>query len=323
MKIIRFLLSRARGMALITALAAVLSGACNAGLIALVNTVLNQPAAALTTLAWSFAALGLGKILSNSTSQFLLARFSQAAIAELRRDLVQKILAVPLRRLEEIGASRLMVSLTEDVMFVTQALAAIPGFAVNLAILAGGGVYLGWLSWKVLLGMGGFIIFGALGYRGLILSGFGCLHQARAEEDRLFGSFRALIEGIKELKLHRERRGKFLTENVQSATAAYQAHNVAAEVCFIIAQSWGHLLCFALIGLILFVLPTLEHISPAALTGYVITTLYLMGPLAGIMGSLSMFGRANVALQKIEEIGVRSEERRVGKECRSRWSPYH
>src|SRR2546422_9097308 len=114
MKIIRFLLSRARGMALITALAAVLSGACNAGLIALVNTVLNQPAAALTTLAWSFAALGLGKILSNSTSQFLLARFSQAAIAELRRDLVQKILAVPLRRLEEIGASRLMVSLTED-----------------------------------------------------------------------------------------------------------------------------------------------------------------------------------------------------------------
>ena len=24
-----------------------------------------------------------------------------------------------------------------------------------------------------------------------------------------------------------------------------------------------------------------------------------------------------------EEIGARSEERRVGKECRSRWSPYH
>ena len=24
-----------------------------------------------------------------------------------------------------------------------------------------------------------------------------------------------------------------------------------------------------------------------------------------------------------EEVGLRSEERRVGKECRSRWSPYH
>ena len=25
----------------------------------------------------------------------------------------------------------------------------------------------------------------------------------------------------------------------------------------------------------------------------------------------------------IEDVGKRSEERRVGKECRSRWSPYH
>ena len=27
--------------------------------------------------------------------------------------------------------------------------------------------------------------------------------------------------------------------------------------------------------------------------------------------------------EKIQLVGFRSEERRVGKECRSRWSPYH
>ena len=37
----------------------------------------------------------------------------------------------------------------------------------------------------------------------------------------------------------------------------------------------------------------------------------------GIVGQLP--GRASSA----EEARVRSEERRVGKECRSRWSPYH
>ena len=26
---------------------------------------------------------------------------------------------------------------------------------------------------------------------------------------------------------------------------------------------------------------------------------------------------------QVSELGARSEERRVGKECRSRWSPYH
>src|SRR3989475_5752218 len=29
------------------------------------------------------------------------------------------------------------------------------------------------------------------------------------------------------------------------------------------------------------------------------------------------------ALYRASQAGVRSEERRVGKECRSRWSPYH
>ena len=28
-------------------------------------------------------------------------------------------------------------------------------------------------------------------------------------------------------------------------------------------------------------------------------------------------------MEALEEIENRSEERRVGKECRSRWSPYH
>ena len=29
------------------------------------------------------------------------------------------------------------------------------------------------------------------------------------------------------------------------------------------------------------------------------------------------------AAEVAETLGIRSEERRVGKECRSRWSPYH
>ena len=28
-------------------------------------------------------------------------------------------------------------------------------------------------------------------------------------------------------------------------------------------------------------------------------------------------------IDRLKQSGIRSEERRVGKECRSRWSPYH
>ena len=33
--------------------------------------------------------------------------------------------------------------------------------------------------------------------------------------------------------------------------------------------------------------------------------------------------KIKVAIRKSAERAMRSEERRVGKECRSRWSPYH
>ncbi|MBU6399950.1 MAG: cyclic peptide export ABC transporter [Verrucomicrobia bacterium] len=304
MNLMRFLLRSARGMVLLTALVAALSGACNAGLIALVNTALNRAGHAGSTLLWGFIALGLGKLLNNLLSQVLLIRFSQGLIARLRQDLVRKILTVPLRHLEEIGTPRLMVALTEDVLAITQALLGMPAFGVNVAILLGGAAYLTWLSWKVLLALCGFILCGFCGYRLLIRRGFHRLNLAREVEDHLFSHFRGLTEGIKELKLHRNRRRAFLSRNIQTTTDAYRRHNVAAELHFIIADNWSHLLFYSMIGFILFLLPLHDHITPQAMTGYIVTTLYLMGPLAGVMGSLSVFGRANVALQKVEQLGA-------------------
>ncbi len=288
-----------------TSLAALVSGACNAGLIALINRTLHQangqPATALLMV---FVALGLGRIVTNAIAQVALAHFSQSTTARLRQDLVKKILHVPLRHLEELGTARLLVTLTEDIGEITQATLSIPIFAVNAAVLLGGTVYLGWLSFPVLVAMGVFMIAGAVSYRMLIRAGFRHLAAARDGQDKLFRHFRALTEGIKELKLHRARRDAFLADDVAAASKTCQEHNVAAEIRFILAQNWNQLLLLLLIGMILFWLPRMESLSPQTLTGYIIATLYLMGPLAGLLGCLSVFSRANVSLQKVEELGL-------------------
>src|SRR5829696_5106250 len=109
---------------------------------------------------------------------------------------------------------------------------------------------------------------------------------------------------MKELKLHRERSSTFYSENIHGCTERYRKHALGAEMRFIIAHNWSHLLFFLVVGAILFYLPSLHHVSPQAMTGYVVATLYLMGPLSGVLGSLSVFGRASAALQKIENLGV-------------------
>ena len=96
MTLLRFLLRTSRGILLVTALIAALSGACNAGLIAPVNAALNRPGGSTALLVWSFAGLGLCKLVTNFLSQVSLVRFSQGMVANLRRDLVRKILALPI-----------------------------------------------------------------------------------------------------------------------------------------------------------------------------------------------------------------------------------
>lgn len=304
MNLLKFIWNTCRGMMIVTTITALISGACNAGLIALVNTALTTLTRPGALLIGAFIAVGFGKIASNFAAQALLANFSQGVIADLRRDLIRKILTVPLRHLEELGAARVLVALTDDVANITNALLAIPFVAVNLAILLGGAVYLGWLSWQVLASICVLIVLGGIGYRLIVSSAFRFLNLAREEGDVLYGHFGALTNGIKELKLHRNRRKAFLTQDIQNATETYQRHTVAAEMRFIVSQNWTHLLYFALIGVILFLLPHLVQMNPQTLTGYVVTTLYLMGPLAGAMNSISLFGRANVALQKIENLGI-------------------
>jgi putative pyoverdin transport system ATP-binding/permease protein len=304
MNLFKFLIRTTPQLAAWIALAALLSGACNAGLMAVVGHAVSHPGTSGGIWIAAFVVLGLGKIATNLGAQLLLTRFSQGGIAMLRRNLVRQILTTPLRHLENVGTPRLMVALTEDVLNITTGLLSIPVVAVNLAVLFGGAVYMGWLSWQVLLLMSLLVISGAYAYRLIILSGFKQLEFGRREADRLYEHFRALTEGIKELKLHRNRRGTFLQDHIESTTGKFQAYNVAAETRFITAQGWSHLLFFMLIGIILFLMPILNNLGREALTGYVITILYLMGPLSGVLSSLSVFGRANVSLRKIDELGI-------------------
>ena len=197
-----------------------------------------------------------------------------------------------------------MATLTDDIERLSTALFTFPMMVINIAVLIGGSVYLGYLSLSMLLAIGLLIAVGALCYRILIITGFRSLRSARESGDRLFGHFRSMSEGLKELKLHRQRRNQFLDEDLHTTTAEFQRHSVAAEIRFILAHNWTHLLFFVLIGLILFLGPTYNDMDLKTLTGYILAVLYLMGPFAGVMGSVSVFSRAEVALRKIDALGV-------------------
>ncbi|MCH8541425.1 MAG: cyclic peptide export ABC transporter [Opitutales bacterium] len=304
MLLYKFLINHCRLMVVITIIAALFSGLFNAGLLALINHLISASGDTTKYLALVFGLLVFGKIATGLISQVFLIRFSQQAIADLRRTIVAKVLKVPLSKFEKIGPGRVMATLTDDIERLSTALFTFPLVVINIAVLIGGSIYLGYLSLGMLMAIGVLMVVGAVCYRILILQGFRSLRSARESGDQLFGHFRSLSEGLKELKLHRQRRTQFLERDLHNTTADFQRYSVAAEIRFILAHNWTHLLFFVLIGLILFLGPVYNDMDLKTLTGYILTVLYLMGPFSGVMGSVSVFSRAEVALRKIDKLGV-------------------
>src|SRR5262245_2910847 len=110
MNLVFFLLRSSRRMILWAVVAGAVSGACGAGLIALLNSALaNRPVSWTGGLAIAFGVLFLLSPATRFISDTLLINLTQDSVYELRMRLAKRILQTPLRDLEKLGAHRLLV----------------------------------------------------------------------------------------------------------------------------------------------------------------------------------------------------------------------
>jgi putative ATP-binding cassette transporter len=310
MNIIVFLLQSSWQMVAIAIGTGFLSGISSAGLIALISRAVGQPfSSSAPLIIGGFAGLALVALVTSIISQVMLVRLSQEAVMQLRLRLSRQVLASELRHLEQVGNPRLLATLTEDVQAVANAAFEIPFICIDLAIVFGCLVYIAWLSWTALLLVFALMGVAMLSSQQFLRKGGKLLSLAREEQDRLFNHFRALTEGIKELKLHYQRRQDFLHQDLQSTVVRFRRYNVRGLTLFAMAGSWGKLLFFFAIGFVLFVLPKLLTLSPQALAGYILTFTYLMTPMDDIVNNFPVISRANISFLKIESLGLSLADR--------------
>jgi putative ATP-binding cassette transporter len=120
--------------------------------------------------------------------------------------------------------------------------------------------------------------------------------------EALFHHFHALIAGVKELKLHAGRRRAFLEEELEPAIETLRRANLAGTSHHLVAGGWTQCLFYGLVGLLLFVPPSLDLTSPEALSGYILASFYVMSPVWAVIESWPVFARGQMALQKVEEL---------------------
>jgi putative pyoverdin transport system ATP-binding/permease protein len=302
MQVIWFLIKaswKAMAIAITTGL---ISGITSAALIAIVNTSLNSNSSG----SWLYPFVGIGttSLVTGIISQFVLIDLAQNSVYELRLRLSKQILAAPFQKLEELGASKLLVTLTDDVSSLSNSISILPFLCIDIAIISSCLIYLAYLSGVVFAVTIVLLVVALVSIQLMIIRANKLFYGARVENDRLLHLFQSITDGIKELKLHWHRRQEFIDLDLKDSAAVSRDKNIKALRIFSMAAVVGQLIFFMIMGILIFAMPKLIQLTPAMLSGYILTLTYLMSPFANILGRLPLLLRAGVAIEKIESMGL-------------------
>ncbi|OQK16456.1 ABC transporter ATP-binding protein [Methyloprofundus sedimenti] len=330
----RFLLGNSRWVLFFSVCAGLISGLSSAGLIAVINMALGNEKNTLVLLGWCFAGLCGLLLVARIISAFLLMRLGQDVIFDLRLKLSRQILQVSFSRLQKVGPARILACLTQDIATLAEAFQWLPMLCVNAAIILGCLLYLGWLSSALLILVLFSILVGVIGFRLIETRALHSLTMAREYDDALYGHFRSLTQGVKELKLHELRRNAFFSECLEADAKSYRRQYIKGISFYILAGNWGNSLFYLSIGTVLFLLPYGQEVivkfaqvveldvavlpiwpamKPDVLRGYCLTILYMISPLAAFVEGLPLLAKGNIALKKIEGLGKDSREPELAK----------
>jgi putative pyoverdin transport system ATP-binding/permease protein len=199
MQIIWFLLRASWQSMTIAIITGLMSGIGSAALIAIINTAVNSGNP--TSWLWPFLGIAGTVLFTGIVSQFLLIDLAQNSIYNLRLDLSRRILAAPFQQLEELGASKLLASLTDDVAVLSNTVSIIPFFCIDIAIIVSCLTYLAFLSGTVFVVTIVLIAISIAIIQIMIIRANKLFYGAREEDDRLllnvksFGVSRQVIVG--------------------------------------------------------------------------------------------------------------------------------
>lgn len=307
MNLVALLLQASRTIAIGAVVLGVISGATAAALIAVVSTALVDTSWSLSTLAIAFVLLAVTTAITRLGSQVLLLRLAHDAIFSMRMRLSRQILDTPLATIQRIGGASMLATLTDDVAAVTDAVMGIAFLLINGVTIVGCLAYLAWLSPMTFLAVVALMFVGMVTFQLLQQRAVARLKQARNRQDALMSHFRALDDGAKELKLNQRRRQSFLKDMLSPTAKAFREEMIRGMGAYILGGTWAQLLLLILIGALVFGWPREGGQALGLLTSYALTLLYMLRPMDFVLQMLPHLGRASVAMQKIESLGLELE----------------
>jgi putative ATP-binding cassette transporter len=295
-----------------TAVTGVISGFASIAVIDTINSAMHN-AAKRPALLLAFIGLNIIAILFRNGSALFPSYVSLKIITSLRIALCSKILATPLEEIDKRGTANVLTLLTNDIPQLTHTLMILPVILVQATILVFGIAYLAWLSWIIFFLTIGSMLIGVILYSFFLRRGMSFSRKVR-DEFNVFNEYtHGLVFGIKELKLNSDRRRWFRRAAIDFSSKRVARYHFIEGLWFTGGGNVEQISFAILIGFLIFGAPSFEVLDATTLTACVLAILYVMGPLAMLVGTVPQLGEGTVACERLADFGfsISDQEARV------------
>jgi len=303
MKLIRFLFRYSPGLIVTATVIGILGGVASAMLMAVINNHLRGAPVSGGDL-WEFGVLCFVVLAANFVARVAISGLSQWSIFDLRLQLSRKWLIAPLRELERAGSAKILAAITQDVDSLAQAMQALPGICIDVTVVIACLIYLGYLSWMMLIVM---VVFAAAAIASRSVPERKCeqlIGEARGYGEAMLETFNAMASGIKELKLNSARWKAFYSGELYDVATKYRDRRYKAATIFGLVRGYSEIIYFVFVGLLLYGTPLFGHLSLKVVIGFAVTLLYMKTNIDHIQDSMSQVIQAQVSLANLESLGV-------------------
>lgn len=284
----------------LTIITSVLSGIGNTVLLAIINTVIHEPEYTVKIL-WTFIGLCLAVPIMRSFSEALLNMFSMRVICDMQTHFCFNLLATPQQVLEEQGSAKITPIIAEDLKVLADSLLAFIMVCLHGSVVVSCMVYMGWLSWKLLVFLVVVMTIGIAIYQFITAKGQRKFFTARKHYGQVFKNLETLTSGSKELKLNQQRSRDFVQKLFIPAVERFRKSVVIGNVIYGGARGIGSILMFVCIGSIIFGARGYISVDADVISGFTLAVMYMISPLESLMVRLVTLDKAKVSLKKIEE----------------------
>jgi putative ATP-binding cassette transporter len=284
------------------AVTGVISGFAAIAVIDTINSAMHN-ADKRPTLLLVFIVFNIIAILFRNGSALFPSYVSLKIITSLRMALCKKILATPLEEIDRRGAANVLTLLTNDIPQLARTLMILPVILVEATIFVFGFAYLASLSWMIFFLTIGSMLIGVILYSFFFRRGMSFSRRVR-DEFNVFNEYtHGLVFGIKELKLNGDRRRWFRRAAIDLSSKRVARYDFIERIWFTGGGNVEQISFAILIGFLIFGAPSFEALSATTLTASVLAILYIMGPLAVLVGTVSQMGEGVVACERLAEFG--------------------